>query len=103
MNVCILETSELEKGDLAIKIESDTLEIMHRGRPIINDRLFNLIKPGESTWTLDSASHMIEFSLAKAQNEIWPVCLNDMHMYGEYRQDEVKDSDLPMDVDANKK
>lgn len=92
MSVCILEPGDLVKSDLEIKINKDTLELLHKGNVVIRDSFFGLVKSDESTWTLNASGHSIEFVLTKASVEIWPCCLKDMNKYGEYKEDEARES-----------
>ncbi len=88
LNVRILDSQKLEVSDLAIKLSSNGLELIHQGKTVISDSLFSGIKLDESTWTLNADTQTIEFLLTKANTEIWPCCLKDMEHFGEYRRDE---------------
>jgi len=90
LNVRILDSQKLEASDLAIKLSSNGLELIHQGKTVISDSLFSGIKLDESTWTLNADTQTIEFLLTKANTEIWPCCLKDMEHFGEYRWEETK-------------
>lgn len=99
MNVCILESSTLSKNELTVILKSETLEILYRDKTIINDRFFSRIKVDESTWILNPSNHEIELTLTKENNEIWPVCLKDMHKFGDYKQDTNEPIETPKDME----
>ena len=106
LHVTLLNAVEIQKGELSVSINYDSLVIVYANEVVIKENFYSPIKTDESVWTLnkDVKNNLIEFVLTKANAEIWPVCLKNNDIYGEYKQsDDNMNVDSAEDSKENKK